>query len=238
MDRHSPTVTPQPPAPFRRFVVIPAFNEDEQIAAVVIGLKEAGLTVVVVDDGSSDRTAEIAREAGAEVARHALNMGQGMALRTGIELSLRAGADAIVTFDADGQHQVEDIAALLKPIEDGTADVALGSRFAGTALAIPPIRKLLLRMAAFWYRRVRGMMLTDTHNGLRALSREAARRINITQPRMAHASEILDQIREHQLRYVEVPVTIVYTERSLRKGQSLWGISTVLFDLWLRRLLQ
>ena len=113
----------------RSIIVIPAYNEERSIIAVIRGLKQQGFArLIVVDDGSSDRTSELARQEGVILLRHILNRGLGGALGTGISAALRLGAELIVTFDADGQHDPNDIGRLLEPIENGEADVVIGSR--------------------------------------------------------------------------------------------------------------
>jgi hypothetical protein len=141
----------------------------------------------------------------------------------------------IVTFDADGQHRAEDIEALLAPIRDREVDVVLGSRFLREDPRIPPIRKLTLRLGVIFTRWVSGIRVTDTHNGLRAFSRDAAARITIRQDRMAHASEILDTIARSRLRYCEVPTDVRYTEHSLRKGQRSSAAFRIALDFLLGR---
>lgn len=203
------------------WIVVPAFNEQDRLPQTLSTLCRTGQhQVVVVDDGSSDATAVVARRFPVWVLRHPVNCGQGASLRTGIEFALARGADRIVTFDADGQHDPAEIPRLLEPIERGEADVVLGSRFLGTAEGIPPVRRLLLKAAVAFTRLTSGLRVTDSHNGFRALSRRAAETIRIEQPRMAHASEIFSQIAEHRLRFREVPVTIRYTSETLGKGQS------------------
>lgn len=220
------------------FIVIPAYNEGSAIGAVVAGLRSSWRHVVVVDDGSHDDTAAQALSHGATVLTHVLNRGQGAALRTGIEYALRQGASFIVTFDSDGQHRPEDVPALLQPLIDGRAEVALGSRFLGSAERIPLFRRFVLRMAVVFTRFAAGARFSDTHNGLRAFTRRAAREIDIRMDRMAHASEILDQIVIHRLPHVEVPVHVRYTDYSRRKGQRSSGAIRVLIDYlqgrWLR----
>lgn len=220
------------------FIVIPAYNEESAIGAVVAELKAAWPHVVVIDDGSRDDTAAIARQHGATVLRHVINRGQGAALQTGIAYALKRGARAIVTFDSDGQHVPDDVATLVKPIEEGRADAVLGSRFLGTTEAMPRMRRVLLRMAIVFTRIASGARLTDTHNGLRAFSRDAAAKLEITLDRMAHASEIIDQLMRHDISFVEVPVHVRYSDYSKRKGQSGLGAIRVLFDYvwgrWLR----
>lgn len=200
------------------WVVIPAFNEESVIGPIVVQVRRK-FPVVVVDDASGDRTADIAEQSGAIVLRHVINRGQGAALKTGIDFALLRGADAVVTFDADGQHRVEDIDALLAPIASGTHDVALGSRFLKDGSNIPPLRRFILRLAVLFTRIFSHIKVTDTHNGLRAFTKGAALKIRIKQDRMAHASEILDEIVHYGLRYTEVPVTITYSHYSKAKGQ-------------------
>jgi glycosyltransferase involved in cell wall biosynthesis len=218
------------------YVVIPAFNEGPVISRVVSEVKRGGYAVVVVDDGSSDATAEEARAAGALVITHPFNLGQGAALQTGIDYAVAQGAEVIVTFDADGQHRVSDIARLAEALVEERADFALGSRFLGQAPNLPPLRRLLLHAATAFTRLTTGLQVTDTHNGLRAMTRRAAAAIRLRQNRMAHASELLSQIAASGLRYVERPVTIEYTAYSLAKGQSLGDAVLILLDLFARRL--
>jgi polyprenyl-phospho-N-acetylgalactosaminyl synthase len=189
--------------------------------------------VVVVDDGSRDDTAASARMPGVTVLRHAINLGQGAALQTGIEYAVRRGARHIVTFDADGQHACEDIPELVAAL--ATHDVALGSRFLGKpVVGASRGRRVLLRSATALSNRMSGMQLTDAHCGLRAFRASAAPALGITQNRMAHASELLRKIRTSGLRVVEVPVTVRYTEHSMRKGQGGLQAIRILFDYFFR----
>jgi glycosyltransferase involved in cell wall biosynthesis len=217
-------------------LVIAAYNEARVIAGVVAGVIHAGYDVVVVDDGSSDRTRDLAAAAGAVVIRHPINLGQGAALQTGIEFALRQGADIVVTFDADGQHRIADAARLVAALHTHGADFALGSRFLGGAVNQPLSRRILLRLATLFTRLTTGLSVTDTHNGLRAMTRRGAGAIGLKQNRMAHASEILHQIADSGLKFVEVPVTIEYSAYSLAKGQSMGDALVILTDLFARRL--
>jgi glycosyltransferase involved in cell wall biosynthesis len=162
-----------------------------------------------------------------------INLGQGAALQTGIDYALRRHARTIVTFDADGQHSVEDIPALVAAL--ATHDIALGSRFLGKDIVgASRRRKVLLRSATMISNRMSGMQLTDAHCGLRAFRASAAPALRIMQDRMAHASELLRKIRTSGLRVVEVPVTIKYSEHSLRKGQGGLQAVRILFDYFFR----
>jgi len=220
------------------FVVMAAYNEAACLEAVVGEVRALYPHVVVVDDGSSDDTFAAACRSASYALRHAVNRGQGAALQTGIDFALREGAGFIVTFDADGQHRVEDISGLVEPILTGECDITLGSRFLGGHVDMPRLRRLVLRGAVLFTRMVSQVRLTDAHNGFRGFSRRAAARVNITLDRMAHASELIDQIRHSGFPYREVPVQIRYTEYSLAKGQSARGAFRIVFDYLMRRLVE
>ncbi len=221
----------------KTFIVVPAFNEASSVGKVVRELTLVWPRVVVVDDGSSDTTATEARRAGATCLRHVVNRGQGAALQTGITQSLRAGADCIVTFDADGQHEVGDIPQLVEPIFRGDCDIALGSRFLGSAEDIPRVRWIILKAGVLFSRITSGLPVTDTHNGIRAFSRRAALAISIQRDGMAHASEILDQIARLGLRYAEIPVRVRYTKYSRSKAKGPLHAMRVLTEYVVGRLL-
>lgn len=220
------------------WIVVPAFNEGPRLGAVLVELCGSWPNIVVVDDGSEDDTSAVALRHPCWVLRHLLNCGQGAALQTGLDFALKRGAEIVVTFDADGQHQTDDVERLVTPISAGEADVVLGSRFLGTVVGIPWQRRAVLKLGVLFTRIFSRVRVTDTHNGLRALSRGAAGQIRITQNRMAHASEILDQVRQLGLRYCEVPVTLRYSSQTMAKGQSSWNALRIVGQLFLGRLLR
>lgn len=220
------------------FVVVPAYNEAAMIERVVRSLREHYPNVIVVDDGSTDHTCEAARRGAASVLRHVINRGQGAAIQTGIEFALSAGARYVVTFDADGQHCVEDIAALLRSVAAGECDVALGSRFLGQAIGLSPLRRFTLRLGVLFTRLTTGARLTDVHNGLRAFSRRAAERVDIRLDGMAHASELMDLILAEGLSYKEIPVTVRYTAYSRSKGQRSRGAARIAMHYLLGRVIR
>ena len=204
------------------YVVVPAYREASVLPNVIQGLAAyvPREQIIVVNDGSPDDTAEVAKAAGVVTLSHPINRGQGAAIQTGLLAALRLGAEIIVTFDADDQHAPSDLPAMVEPIRQGRADVALGSRFvSGGATGVPAGRQMLLRGGVIFTRVISRIRVTDTHNGLRALSRKAAQQIRITQDGMTHASEILDEIGRLGLAYEEVPVHIRYSEYSMSKGQ-------------------
>ncbi len=226
------------------FIVIPAYNEESKIGTVIEALQRQGYSkIIVVDDGSRDNTTEKAREKHIIVLRHLINRGQGAALKTGIDYALEQGASFIVTFDSDGQHHPEDIPRLLEPLQRGEAEVALGSRFLNENSHpqnsnTPLVRKIFLKGGALVFRTMYGVKLTDSHNGLRALSRKAAQSINITQDKMEHASEIVEEVSRHKLKYKEVPVTITYTEYSLQHGQRTSNAFRILFKMLFNKIVK
>jgi glycosyltransferase involved in cell wall biosynthesis len=222
----------QHPGRAATWVVIAAMNEEAVIADIVAEVKHGGWSVVLVDDGSHDATADRARAAGAVVLVHSINLGQGAALQTGIDYALRRGARNVVTFDADGQMAADDIPALVAALDD--ADIALGSRFLGKIEGASAKRMALLKGAVMMSNRLSGLTLTDAHCGFRAFTAAAAPKLRMTQDRMAHASELLRKIKTSGVRVVEVPVTIRYTEHSMSKGQHGFQAVRILFDYFFR----
>lgn len=205
------------------WLIIPAYNEADRLGAVLRELRAvlgSGSQIVVVDDGSTDGTGSVAAGHDTWVLRHIVNRGQGAALQTGINFALHHHAQVIVTFDADGQHVAADIPQMVAPLTQGRADVVLGSRFLGTADGVPLLRRLLLKTAVIGTRLTTGLKLTDTHNGLRAMTAAAAVKLHLTEDGMAHASELLRRLADAELCWTEVPVTVRYTEQTLAKGQS------------------
>jgi glycosyltransferase involved in cell wall biosynthesis len=220
------------------WIVVPSYNEGRRLESTVRGLLANRYTVVVIDDGSDEPPGDSVRQLPVWMLTHPINCGQGAAIQTGIDFAIAHGAEYVVTFDADGQHCVEEIVDLLAPLESGEADVALGSRFLGATHNMPATRWWMLKLAivfTWFFSRIR---VTDTHNGFRALTRGAAEKIRITQDRMAHASEILDLIRESKLRFKEVPVTITYFDDTLAKGQSSWNSLRIVGQLLLGRIVR
>ncbi len=218
------------------WVVVPAYNEASRIGPVLEDLLQVAQSVVVVDDGSRDNTAEVVAQYPVWLLRHVVNLGQGAALQTGITFALRKGASYVATFDADGQHVPRDFLTMYRVLAAGQADYVLGSRFLGRAEGIPLTRKLLLKAAVVFTWIVSGIRVTDTHNGIRMMTRRGAERINITLNRMEHASEILDQIAASGLKFVEVPVTIRYSLESLAKGQRSTAAVRMALKLFAERL--
>lgn len=223
----------------KTWILIPAYNEASSIERVIQDLQQHGFfNILVVNDGSKDSTKLIAQNAGAEVLSHVLNRGQGAALRTGLNyLREKYHPKVIVTFDADGQHLARNIQGLIKPVFDGTADIVLGSRFLKGNDSVPPLRKIILKLGVLFTNTVSNIRLTDTHNGLRAIGTKAYDRIQIYNRGMEHASEIIDEISRHRLRYQEYPVEIIYSEYSIYKGQRTSNFIKIAIKMILKKLL-
>lgn len=218
-------------------VVVPMHNEATVVADVVAGLHRHFRHVVCVDDGSADGSASVARSAGATVLRHATNLGQGAALQTGVSFALaRPDTSFVVTFDADGQHDAGDAARMVAVARAEAVDVVLGSRFLTRGSEVPVLRRVLLRGAVAFTRATTGLRLTDTHNGLRVLSRRAVVDLDLQLAGMAHASELLHHVATRRLNYRELPVAIAYTDYSRAKGQPGLNALNVVFDLFMHRL--
>lgn len=225
---------PRPPD-LRTWVVIPLYNEAGVITDVITGLRKEFANVVCIDDGSVDGSADIAVKAGARLVQHPVNLGQGAALQTGIEFALQhPECDYVVTFDADGQHRVEDALAMLEAARERDAAAVFGSRFLDDRTRPGWMKKVVLKTAIWVTNMTTGMRLTDAHNGLRVIRRDAAEKIELKQDRMAHATEIVLAIGRTGLPWIEHPVELLYTDYSKAKGQSVLNSVNILVDLVVR----
>ena len=220
------------------YVVIPSYNEGETLRKTVESLLPCGYEIIVVDDGSREDPHGMLADLPIHYLRHPINLGQGAALQTGMDYAKAQGAEAVVHFDADGQHDPNDIPQFLTTLEAG-ADVVIGSRFLRESdlAQVPKRKRLLLRCARIVNGVFTGMWLTDAHNGFRALGRKALEAIDLTENRMAHATEIMSQIRAAKLTVKEVPGTIRYTDYSQAKGQKWTNSLNILIDLILNKIM-
>lgn len=220
-------------------IIIPAFNEEKTLGRVLEsiprrypGIKE--MEIVVISDGSTDKTPEIVSQAKVTLIEHNLNRGLGGALGTGFEYARQSHFDAVLTFDADGQHSPDDIWPVLRPIVYGQADVVIGSRLMKPQ-GMPWYRMIgiwglnLITLAFFW------VWSTDSQSGLRAFSKKALSKIDIQSSKMEVSSEFFYEIGRHELKLIEVPVKSVYTDYSLGKGQKNWNALRIISKLIYRR---
>lgn len=218
------------------FCVIPALNEAENIIAVINEVKPLVDRLVVVDDGSSDNTYDLANIQGIDLLRHIINRGQGAALRTGTEYSLANGAELIIHFDADGQFLSRDIARIIEPIKNGVAQVVYGSRFLNKrgGMKMPFLKRYLIMPLAKAVNKIFfDINLTDPQSGFRALSREAAEKISWQQDGMAHCSEIMFAVKKNNFKVAEVPIQVIYNGF----GQNFLGGLKILKDLFIAMLI-
>jgi len=208
--------------------VIPCLNEERFIAAIVSGALPHVDRVLVVDDGSTDATSSVAREAGAEVISHAIRMGAGAATRSGFEAALQRGADIVVTLDGDGQHNPAEIPLLLQPLLQDNADFVIGSRFINHETNIPAYRKLGVDFITWMYNLGSKVTVTDAQSGFRAHSRKLLKSIAITHDDFSFSVEVLVKARKKGFRISEVPVTCVYHDRGSTSNPVLHGFSVMI----------
>jgi len=219
----------------KKVCVIPAYNEAEHITEVISRVRPFVDEIVVVDDCSSDATAQLAQTAGATVLKHPINRGQGAALQTGNDYALLKNADIIIHFDADNQFCAEEISDLILPITSGRAQVALGSRFLTKKSKLPASKKnIIMPLARLVNRLFFNIKLSDPQSGFRVLSKEAAQKIKIKNDGMAHCSEILHQLFKNKFKIEEVPITVVYHEF----GQKFSGGFKIIKDLLIRKIIK
>ena len=217
------------------WLVIPLYNEAPMIGQVLEEALQTFPNIVCIDDGSSDGSAEVAKTSGATVIYHPFNLGQGAALQTGIEFVRRKTSGRyLVTFDADGQHSIADAADMVNRARDDDLAVIYGSRFLDDKTKVGWSKRMVLKTAAAVTKQRTGLNLTDAHNGLRLLRRDAMDHVRLRQDGMAHASEIVSQLAQSKLPWAEMPVHIEYTEYSKSKGQSLLNSVNILVDLVMR----
>ena len=217
------------------WIIIPAHNEEKNINKVIKDLKEFTSNILVVNDGSTDKTSEVCKVNEVYVIDHLVNRGQGAALQTGNAKALELGAEIIVHFDADGQHRVQDIEKIIEPLLKEQVDLVFGSRFLENKSKVPWFKKyFILKPASFFNWLFTGLKLSDAHNGFRAMNKKAAEKIKIEQDGMAHATEIMDQVRQYDLRYQEIPVKIIYQEF----GQGFFGGLKIIEDLFLSKIIK
>ena len=210
---------------------IPAFNEEKNIAGIIIKLKKFSQHIVVCDDGSNDLTAKISEELGAIVIKHEKNLGYGAAIKSIFVKSQEINADVLVTFDADGQHRIEDIDKVLEPIKDNTADVVIGSRFLNNKQKIPKYRKVGIKAITELTNIVGGTKITDSQSGFRAYNKKILEKINPTESGMGISTEILIKIQKSGLRITEVPIIISYEGETSTHNPISHGSSVIFSTL-------
>ena len=206
---------------------IPAFNEEKNIAAIVVKLKKKYDHVLVCDDGSSDMTHDIASSLGAIVVKHPTNLGYGAAIKTIFNEARKIDGDILITFDADRQHKISEIDSVLKPISENKADIVIGSRFLGKTKEIPKYRKIGIKMITGLTNTLTGSEITDAQSGFRAYSKKVLNEISPTESGMGISTEILIKSSKKQMRISEVPITISYEDNTPSQEPISHGTSVV-----------
>jgi len=221
------------------YILIPAYNEAIVIRGVLESLLKLPYQLILIDDGSTDGTEALVKDLPIHYLRHHINMGQGAALQTGFTYARRRNAEMVICFDADGQHDPNDIPLLLAPLVNGETDIVFGSRFMkGAVTNISFARRCLVHMARLVNFFFTGLWLSDAHNGLRALNQEALAQTKLLENHSAHASEFLFLIKKWNWKWKEVPVHIHYSNYSRRKGAKPASGFKIFIDLTLHKLFE
>lgn len=214
-------------------VGIPAYNEEKNIAKVILSLQKIADTVLVCNDGSSDMTGEIAEKMGAIVINHPKNLGYGAGIRSIFLKATELDADMLVTFDADGQHRIEDIQPVIQPILDDEAEIVIGSRFLNKENSenVPGYRKIGIKTITSLTDSITDLKITDAQSGFRAYSKKALQEINPSEYGMGVSTEILIKASKKKFRVKEVPITILYEGDTSTHNAVSHGASVVLSTL-------
>lgn len=219
-------------------IAIPAFNESKTIQDVIKKIPKRiasvkSVKIVVIDDGSTDNTAAVAKYKKVRIVKHLINRGLGAALKTAFIIARQLDIDILVTMDADGQHDPKDIRKLIKPIIRRKADVVIGSRLYRNR-QMPVERKIINYLANIVTFLLTGVLTSDSQSGLRAFNKNAVKKINLITQRMEVSSEIFNEIKKNKLSIKEVGIKPIYTQYSLNKGQSIMNAPNVLLKLFIR----
>lgn len=207
---------------------IPAFNEEKNIGPIIAKLKKKYDQVLVCDDGSSDMTETIALSLGAHVVKHDKNLGYGSAIKTIFNEAGKIECDILVTFDADGQHQISEIDSVLQPIIENKADIVIGSRFLGETKDLPRYRKIGIKTITGLTNVMTGSKITDSQSGFRAYTKNVLKEISPTESGMGISTEILIKASKKEMRIVEVPITISYENNTHSQEPISHGTSVIM----------
>ena len=206
---------------------LPAFNEEKNIASIILQLKKKYELIIVCDDGSSDLTAAIAEKMGAIVVKHEKNLGYGGAIRSLFSKACELECDIFVTFDSDGQHVVSEIENIIEPIQKNEADIVIGSRFLGSTKDLPKYRKIGIKTITGLTNTLTGANITDAQSGFRAYSKNVLNEISPTESGMGISTEILIKSSKKQMRISEIPITINYEDNTHSQEPISHGTSVV-----------
>ena len=210
---------------------IPAYNEEKNIASILLRLKNISEYIIVCDDGSSDLTSEIAEKLGAIVVKHKKNLGYGAAIKTIFLKAQEINADALVTFDADGQHRIEDIDKILVPIKNNKADIVIGSRFLNDEQKISKYRKIGIKTITELTNITSGTKITDSQSGFRGYNRKTLENIKLTESGMGISTEILIKAKKSNFKIIEVPIIVSYEGETSTHNSIIHGSSVIISTL-------
>ena len=210
---------------------IPAFNEEKNIAGLLIKLKKISQNIIVCDDGSEDLTGKIAENLGAVVIKHEKNLGYGSAIKSIFLKAHEVNADVLVTFDADGQHRIEDINTILEPIKKNIADIVIGSRFLNNNQQMPKYRKIGIQTITKLTNVTGGTKITDSQSGFRAYNKKILQNIKPTESGMGISTEILIKTQKAGYKITEVPIVILYEGDTSTHNPVSHGTSVVFSTL-------
>ena len=210
---------------------IPAFNEEKNIAGLLIKLKKISQNIIVCDDGSKDLTGKIAENLGAIVIQHKKNLGYGSAIKSIFLKAYEVNADVLVTFDADGQHRIEDINTILEPIKKNIADIVIGSRFLNNNQEMPKYRKIGIQTITKLTNVTGGTKITDSQSGFRAYNKKILQNIKPTESGMGISTEILIKTQKAGYKITEVPIVILYEGDTSTHNPVSHGTSVVFSTL-------
>ena len=207
---------------------IPAYNEEKNIAKIIVKLQNITNKIIVCNDGSTDLTSEISNKMGAIVINHPKNLGYGAAIKSLFSKARELDADVLITFDADGQHRIEDINKVLEPIEHNNADIVIGSRFLDKKMKIPAYRKFGINAITKMSNITTKKKITDSQSGFRAYNKKSLQEIIPSDNGMGISTEILIKANKKSLRVIEVPITILYEGKTSTHNPMSHGISVML----------
>ena len=208
---------------------IPAYNEEKNIASIIVKLKKIAKKIIVCNDGSTDLTGEIAEKLGAVVINHPKNLGYGSGIRSIFQKAKEIDSDVLITFDADGQHQVEDIKKVIEPILKNKADMVIGSRFLNSKNAsAPEYRKIGIKLITKVTNSTLKEKITDSQSGFRAYNKDVLAKLDPGDIGMGISTEILIKASSHGFKIAEVPINILYKGNTSTHNPVSHGTSVLL----------
>ena len=214
------------------YVIVPAFNEQNVIKDIINNLLKNFSNVIVINDGSNDKTLETINDLDIKILNHEINLGVGAAVQTGFDyVSNIPGAKAVITFDADGQHLVDDAVAMAKEIMICDEGIIFGTRFPKHSKNIPKVKRIVLKLIAKITDLVTGVTLSDAHNGLKAYKVSTIKELELQFSSYSYESELITQVAKKKIDYKEMSTDIKYTSYSIKKGQKLLNGLLIIEDL-------